>query len=370
MPKKTGKPFSRVQASLGIALAGLGAAYAPLPGLQQTLRVVSGSELQESLQALIPEFKRQHPEIDLILDVQGSQDMVNRYLDNRNDFNPDVLIPADGQFLKELSDRWQTQNNSEAFYEPPRPIAKTSLVAIAWPARGQTLCPKGKFSWPQVEKAMQGRNWSAVGGSPNWGSFDFVMTDPTRSNSGLLTLGLWIESKGNPLSSSSVNSPQTASLFQLIKRSVYEPPRSTDILLKEFIAKGPNEADVSIIYESIALYRWAQSNTAQKKPYQIYYLDQTVESVPTAAIVRRNVSGGQARAARKFLDFLTQAPGQTTLAQHGFRPFNTNVNLETIPNTPWKQGVPGALLQPKSQIVSPPNPQVLGEIQRQWERSQ
>ncbi|MCY7386340.1 MAG: hypothetical protein LH628_28010 [Microcoleus sp. CAN_BIN18] len=51
---------------------------------------------------------------------------------------------------------------------------------------------------------------------------------------------------------------------------------------------------------------WKQSNSTQGKPYQISYLNPTIETVSTAAIVRRGVDGGKAQAARKFLDFVAQ----------------------------------------------------------------
>lgn len=369
-PAHQGIPMgTRVLSSLGLLLAGLGLAYAPLPGLQRQIRVVSGTELQESLQAIVPAFNRQYPEISVVLDFQGSQDLVSRFLDNRTATAlPDILIPADGQYLQEIRERWRSQNQTDPFIQDPSPVAKTSLVAVAWPERGQQLFRKGKFDWSQIEKAMQGRTWATVGGDVAWGSFDFILTDPTRSNSGLLTLALWSQSQVGNLNTTSLGSPKIAGLFQLIRKSVYEPPRSTDILLKEFITRGPNEADVGITYESIALDRWKQSASVQQKPYQIYYLDKTVETTPTAAIV--NHAGGDRDAAKRFLEFLTQAPGQTILAQHGFRPGNSQISLDSIADTPWKQPVPGAMIKPISQIVSPPNPQVLGEIQRQWERAQ
>lgn len=283
----------RILISLGIIMGALVLTYAPLPGLQQSIVVVSGTELQEPLQALAAKFKQEHPEIQLELKFQGSQDMVNKYINDQNDFKPTVLIPANGQILNELDVRWRSQNNSEPFYEPPRAIAKTILVAIAWSERGKVLFPNGRFRWERVEQAMQAGNWAVIGGSANWGSFDFVITDPSRSNSGQLTLSLWLQSKlgGGALSSKELSNFSSQSLISLVKRSVYQPPRSTDILLQEFIAKGPNDADVAMVYESIALYRWQQSAMTQGKPYQIYYLDPAIETTSTAAIVHRIVCG-------------------------------------------------------------------------------
>ncbi|MEQ8995393.1 MAG: substrate-binding domain-containing protein [Coleofasciculus sp. B1-GNL1-01] len=362
---------TRLLTSIGIILVSLGLTYAPLPGFNQTVVVVSGTELAEPLQSLEAKFEEENPGIDLELKFQGSQDMVNNYIDNQNDFQPTVLIPASSEIVQELRDRIQAQQNGEPFYNTPQPIAKTILVGVAWTQRGTILFPNGRFQWQRVEQAMQAGNWEEIGGNNDWGSFDFVITDPTRSNSGQVTLGLWAQSKlgGRLLSSAALNNPEINSLFSLIKRSVYQPPRSTDILLQEFISRGPNDADVATVYESIALYRWQQSAANQGKPYQIYYLDPTIETVSTAAIVRRNVNEGKAKAAQQFLEFLTQAPQQEVFVQYGFRPVNNTVDLQTVANSPWSQTIPGAEINPPGNVIPPPDKQVLTEIQRLWERA-
>ncbi|MEO1300418.1 MAG: ABC transporter substrate-binding protein, partial [Cyanobacteria bacterium J06636_16] len=96
------KQGSRMAISAAIALASLGLAYVPLPGVSKTITVVSGSELQEPLAVLEQRFEEANPNIDLNIEIQGSQDIVNNYVDDRNDFTPTVLIPANGQLLDEL----------------------------------------------------------------------------------------------------------------------------------------------------------------------------------------------------------------------------------------------------------------------------
>ncbi|MGQ9871444.1 substrate-binding domain-containing protein [Leptodesmis sp.] len=91
--------------SAGIILAALALAYTPILGWQQTIIVVSGTELEEPLRTLQANFEKQYPSIKLKLEFQGSQDIVNRYLDNKNDFQPTVLIPANGEILSELNER-------------------------------------------------------------------------------------------------------------------------------------------------------------------------------------------------------------------------------------------------------------------------
>lgn len=350
--------------SILIAATSIGLAYAPIPGINQTIYVVSGTELTEPLKQIEAKFEQENPNTKIELKFQGSQDIVNHYIDEQNDFKPTVVIPASAEFLAELKQRWQNQNQTEAFYHQPESIAKTFLVGIAWQERGKVLFPNGIFDWNRLEKAIDQGNWQKIGGQSNWGSFDFVTTDPTRSNSGQVTLDLWIKSTGR-----SLNTPQTENLFKMIKNSVYLPPRSTDILLQEFIARGPNDADVATVYESNALYRYSQSKLNHSQPYQIYYLSPTVETVATAAIVRRNVSNQEAKTAQKFIDFLKEAEQQKIFIQYGFRPIINGVDLKSVPQSPWSENIPGSQINPPVNTVEPPNPQAIGEIQRLWDRA-
>jgi ABC-type molybdate transport system substrate-binding protein len=363
---------TRTLTSIGIALASLGLTYAPLPGAQQTITVVSGSELQAPLAVLEERFEQEHPNIRLDIEIQGSQDIVNNYIDDRNDFAPTVLIPANQRVLDELAERWQAQAAESPFYGEPQPIAQTYLVAIAWPQRGKLLFPNGQFQWDSLENAVTKGNWSDLGGRADWGSFDLVITDPTRSNSGQLALSLWSQAKlgTQTIDPSSFNSSELDALFSTVKRSVYLPPRSTDILLQEYITRGPNEADVAFVYESIALHRWEQAATSQGEPYQIYYLDPTIATVSTAAILKSGVGRGKAEVAEDFVEFLLAPEQQTVFVQFGFRPMNPDVDLQSVPDSPWSQGIPGAEVTPSGQVANPPDRQTVNELIRLWQRSQ
>ncbi len=358
--------------SIGIILAGLGLTYAPLPGISQTIVIVSGSELEEPLKVLEQKFEQANPSIKVEVKIQGSRELVNKYFDDKNDFKPTILIPANGELLNELSARWKAQYSEEPFYEQPRPLAKTMMVGIAWPDRGGVLFPQGRFDWQRLEQAMQAGTWQAVGGKPEWGSFDLLISDPARSNGGQLALLLGIQSKlgGAAPTSATLNSPVATMFVGTMKKAVYQPSRSSDILLQEYITRGPNDADVAIVYESNAIYRWQRAGANQGKPsYQIYYLDQTVETVSTAGIVKRDVNQGTAKAAQKFLDFLGKPEQQSIFVQFGFRPVGSGVDLAAVPNSPWSQNVPGAEVNPASQLNPMPNEQTFGDIIRLWERA-
>lgn len=92
----------RALLSAAITLAAVAFAYIPLPGLNHTVTVVSGTELQEVLPTLKAKFEQANPGIQLDLKFQGSQDIVNRYIDDRNDFTPTILIPGNQDLLSKL----------------------------------------------------------------------------------------------------------------------------------------------------------------------------------------------------------------------------------------------------------------------------
>lgn len=368
--KQLNYPKKQIISSALIALA-LGLTYAPLPGSTKTVTIVSGSELKEPLEAIETKFEQEYPNIKLELKIQGSQDIIDNIIDKKNDFKPTILIPASNELIGELETRLKAQGETQPFYNNPQPVAKTMLVGIAWTERGNVLFPQNRFDWNRLETAMEKRNWQDIGGKAEWGSFDFVTTDPTRSNSGQLTLSLWAENElnNNNLTASNLNNSEVEKLFALIKNSVYQPPRSTDILLQEFIARGANGADVATVYESVALYRLSQANTNQGKTYQIYYLNPTIETIATAIIPKQNVSQGEAKSAQKFIDYLLENEQQTIFAQYGFRPVRGNLDLKTIPNSPWSENIAGVEINPNLEIITTPNPEVINEIQKIWTRA-
>jgi ABC-type molybdate transport system substrate-binding protein len=365
---KQEKSSLNILISLGIIATSLGLTYYPLLITTKTITIVIGSELQEPFQEIEKKFEQANAHINLAIKIQGSQDIITNFLEQKNDFQVTILIPANEQLITELETKLKTQGQEDIFYNQPETIAKTLLVAIAWQERGKTLFPNGQFSWSKLENALEKRNWQELGGQKEWGSFDFLATDPLRSNSGQLTLSLWTKDELNDddLSVNDINKSEVEKLFQLIKNNLYQPPRSTDILLQEFIARGPNDVDVATVYESIALYRWLQVQDSQAKNYHIYYPNPSIETKITAVIPRQNVSKAEAKVGRKFIEFLKQEPQQIILAQYGFRPI-MDLDLKSLSHSPWTANIPGIEPNPSIQINSSPSQEVMDAIQDVWQ---
>lgn len=356
--------------SLLIIAASLSLTYLPILLFKTTVTIVSGSELKEVLEEIGDKFEKDNPQIDLEIEIQGSQDIISNVIEQKNDFIPTVLIPANSELITELENRLKAQGETDIFSYQPEAIARTLLVAIAWEERGKVLFPDNKFSWSQLEKALKISNWQQLGGDKNWGSFDFVTTDPTRSNSGQLTLSLWAKNKLNRdvLTVNDINNQEIIDLFKLIKKSVYKPPRSTDILLQEFIARGPNDGDVATVYESIALHRWLQAKKKTNRGYQIYYPNPTIETTITGAILKQNVNKREAKSAEKFINYLREKDQQIILAKYGFRPI-IDLDLKNLKDTPWSENISGVEIKPSISVKKSPDNSVINEIGKIWNLS-
>ena len=290
--------------SLVILAASVALAAAPWSPFRRSLSVAVGSELEQPMRDLETRFEQAHPDIDLVWRVQGSQDMVNEAMEDKPT-RPRVLIPASGDLLRGLAERLGRQQ-SETGLSEPQPIARTVLVAVSWPERARALFGQGPFSWDVLNKALEQSSWSSLGGQESWGRFNLRATDPARSNSGQLAMLLWLRSQGRDQA------------IDLWRRALYQPPRSTDILLREFIATGPNDGDLAFVYESIALSRLDESRQRQGAAYTILAPNPSYETVLEAALLEGKAEG-RLSDGTTFIRFLRSDPQQQLLMEWGFR---------------------------------------------------
>ncbi|MBM5822792.1 MAG: ABC transporter substrate-binding protein [Cyanobacteria bacterium K_Offshore_surface_m2_011] len=326
--------------SLLIAGASLALATAPLPGLRRPLMVAVGSELAGAMAELEPLFERRQGGIDLAWRVQGSQDMVNRAREEGPE-RPRVLIPANRDLLSQLAAELRAEGGAPAFLQAPVPVARTLLVAVAWPERVQKLFPDGRFSWPLLRRAAAAGQWGALGAPQSWGSFDLRSADPMRSNSGQLTLALWCQDQ---------NGPDCAAA---LRRAVYRPARSTDILLQEFISGGPNEGDLALVYEASALARQGEAGRLRPGGYLLLFPDPTIETVLAAAVLRGEAAG-RSEDGERFVAFLLSPEGQGVLTRVGFR------GADGGGGSPATRGV---------KRLPPPSPEQREELLRLWQQA-
>ena len=328
--------------SLAIIAGALAIAIAPWSPWRRTLRVAIGSELEQPMRELEASFERRHPHINLIWQVQGSQDMVNQALEPSQK-RPRVLIPASQELLKSLQLRLRRQQAQTSLHAI-KPVASTVLVAVSWPERAAVLFGQGSFRWSSLSKALKRKWWKDLGGEPSWGRFNLRTSDPLRSNSGQLALLLWLRSQG------------TDAAIQTWRGALYLPPRSTDIMLREFIATGPNDGDIAFAYECDALYRAEESRTRHGSRYRVLYPDPTYETVLTAAVLKGPAEGSLSDGER-LLRFLRAADQQQLLRNWGFRSVDGQL--------PEDAETDAGLVE----VLPPPDQQLRDQALRLWQQA-
>ena len=326
--------------SLLIGAGSLVVAAAPLPGLRRPLLVSVGSELAGAMAEIEPLFEDRQGGIDLQWRVQGSQDMMNRAQEESPE-RPRVLIPASRDLLDQFAADLGGRGEPDPFLRAPVPIARTLLVAVAWPERARRLFPDSRFSWPLLRRATEAGQWGVLGAPASWGSIDLRSTDPLRSNSGQLSLALWCRGQ------------EGRACAAALRRAVYRPARSTDILLQEFISGGPNEGDLAMVYEASALNRQGEARRQRPGGYVLLFPDPTFETTLAAAVLRGQAVG-RADDGEHFVAFLRSAAGQAVLARQGFR------GVDGRGGSPAAGGV---------RRLCPPTPQQREELLRFWQQA-
>ena len=102
------------------------------------------------------------------------------------------------------------------------------------------------------------------------------------------------------------------------RQALHQPPRSTDILLREFIAAGPNDGDLAFVYESIALNRREESFQRQGEAYRLLVPDPSYETVISASVIE-GPARGTLRDGEALVRFLRRGSQQQLLVDWGFR---------------------------------------------------
>ena len=109
-------------ASLGIIIASLGLTYYPLLIKTKTITIVTGSELKEPLEKIESQFEQANPNINLEIKIQGSQDIITNFIEQKNDFNTTILIPANEELITELERELKAKGKEDVFYNQPETI--------------------------------------------------------------------------------------------------------------------------------------------------------------------------------------------------------------------------------------------------------
>jgi hypothetical protein len=343
-------------------------AYAPMRELVMpppepiVLSVLYSTEKEAWLNEAAQQFQANPPRVNgrpiqLELDKTGSRQMYLAVLDG--EVQPDVISPASSlqiSILEELS----RSKYGRALVDPAdprscRPVVETPLVLVAWRDRAAELWgdnPGGDL-WRKLHDALvDPQGWAAFG-HPEWSYVKFGHTDPTRSNSGFMTILLMTydyHGKTQGLSEADILSDTAfQGWLKDFEDAVTDFGDSTGTYMRDIVAFGPSKYDMVAVYEATAIEQMENARGRYGELF-VYYPPATVVSDHPFCILNGDwVSPEKRQAAQLFIDYLTSRPVQeAALLQYGFRPVDAGIPLDQ-PGSPLVRYAANGL-----QVVLPP----------------
>jgi ABC-type Fe3+ transport system substrate-binding protein len=363
-------------------------AYAPLrelilpPPDPITLALLYSTEKEAWLDETLQEFQASNPTVNghpVRVETQkmGSREIYLEVLDGQ--IQPDIISPASSLQIAILEDlsagKWGRSLVDPADHSLCRSPFKTPLVFAAWSDRANVLWgdhPNGDF-WNKLQSALTYPEGWAGYNHPEWGYIKFGHTDPTKSNSGFMTLVLMTYgyfSKSSGLNAEDVLSNQDFQVWlKDFEGTISEFGDSTGTYMRDIVAYGPSKYDIVAVYEATAIEQ-IENARGRYGELLIYYPPVTIMSDhPFCVIDAEWVTPEKREASRLLLDFLTSKPAQErALLGYGFRPQDPTISIDQ-PNSPFVRYAQNGLrldLPPEAEI---PDGNVLETLLTFWIRN-
>jgi ABC-type Fe3+ transport system substrate-binding protein len=292
-----------------------------------------GTEKKEWLEAAQTRFAATNPSyagrpIQIQLRGMGSREMAERAAQQSwgDDTPPTALSPASGFWLDMAG---------VPLAETPRPLVLSPLVVVGWEDRARALWPDGPHDlWRELHDAIANPSgWKALGGQEQWGPVKLGHTRPLASNSGaqaLLLMAYGFHHKTSGLSPADVNSPEFQRWLKEIEGDARVFGDNSGDFMGDFVRSGAAKYDFGVIYENLAIESMDAARSRQGQPLRVFYPPATLLSEhPFATLKGDWVTPEQRAAAAQFRDFLLSRPIQELAVQHGFRPTDTGVSIES-----------------------------------------
>ena len=161
------------------------------PAKPITIGVAYGTSKRKWLEWAVAEFTKSEAGKNITIDLipMGSVEGAKAVL--TQDKRITVWSPASSLVETLLTDPWEREHGKSPILSDA-PLALTPMVYVMWEDRYQAFAAKyNKLNWNTIGEALrEPTGWAAIAGKPDWGIFTFGHTQPTHSNSGLLSLVL------------------------------------------------------------------------------------------------------------------------------------------------------------------------------------
>jgi ABC-type Fe3+ transport system substrate-binding protein len=323
-------------------------AYAPLrelilpPPRPIELSLLLSTEKEAWMEEVLQKMEN-HPlivdgnPVQVNVEMMGSREMYLSILDGK--YEPDIISPASSLQINLLEDLSRNKFGEPLVLQSDqqycRKVLLTPLVLVFWADRAEVLWgnnPNGNM-WVKIKEALTDpEGWSTFG-KPEWGYVKFGHTDPTRSNSGFMTIVLMAYDYIGKTNGMTVDDILSNEAFQQwlkdFEGSISDFGSSTGTYMKDIIAYGPSKYDMVAVYEATAIEHLKNAE-GRYGELIVYYPPATIMSDhPFCVINAEWVTPEKRKAAQAFIDRLTsQELQEIALLKYGFRPANSQINID------------------------------------------
>ncbi len=253
------------------------------------------------------------------------------------------------------------------------------MVFVMWRPRYEAFVKEfGTVNFRTLGQAMKvPEGWGKIADQPGWGLFKFGHTDPNKSNSGLQYLVLMayeFAGKERGLTVRDIAEQRFQDWLRSFERGITRHgsslSHSTGTLMEEMVLRGPSQYDCLVVYENLAIDYMAAAiqRWGTEGEFYVAYPDPNVWNEHPYYVLDVPWSDDrQRKAAAEFLKFLMSEPVQRRALEHGFRPGNPAVPVNS-PDSPLVRNRKYGLKINLPVISEPPSAEVtmnlLGSFRR------
>ena len=295
----------------------------------------------------------------------GSGEIIERLLKPTGDPNKLVahlVSPASGAFVT-IGKGQSREATGKELISDVQELVQSPLVLAMWSELAEASGWRAKApSWREVFGVTgDAKRWSLVTKErPGIPAFRLGHADPERSNSGLLTMILIVESAApapkafeGALTRTVVRSSEVVDYVRKVESGVVQPlSASTGFLADAMLTGGPSGMGAAIVYESLVIEK--NRSGGMPKLVAIYPTEGVFANEHPIGIIQSDeVTADHKEAARDYIRYLRAKPQQEKAKLHGFRPVDPSIPIDDLvkPGYGVTSGDWRRLTYPNSQLL-------------------
>jgi hypothetical protein len=320
------------------------------------ITMLCSDDKEDWIRKAASDFGRRRPDINIKVHVMSSVDGLNAILSRRT--TATLWSPTETEVLHHALYRWRKEFGVSLFEldgeDAPRSLARSPLVWLSWKSRIDAITAaiethklKPEAVWAEIGCAgVPGEpsgDWPAkparwdelpafkpdvrqpgVNRLSTWGEIKFYHTDPTRSNAGfdaIYLMAYQFLGQPDPLTPSLLKGDPFLTWFQRCQRLRKTFPDSVNTLTNRLFQFGPDNYDIVVTYENVALQNMlTATNRWSEQPYLYYPRTTAWADHPIVILNSSDLPRDQRDAARDWIAFLLAPDRQRSLISFGLRP--------------------------------------------------